>query len=96
MEQTSGRGFPTRHPWRGYSSRSDLTKPTPATCARIANFLRPEFERVGRAGIDQLAERTWIHRALRARYTIAAVGSCPIPAASNDARGLGYLDTNLL
>jgi nuclease-like protein/UvrD-like helicase family protein/AAA domain-containing protein len=28
------------------SSRSDLTKPTPATCARIANFLRPEFERV--------------------------------------------------
>ena len=28
------------------SSRSDLKKPTPATGARIANFLRPEFERV--------------------------------------------------
>lgn len=28
------------------SSRSDLIKPTPATCACIANFLRPEFERV--------------------------------------------------
>lgn len=27
-------------------SRSDLAKPTPATSARIANFLRPEFERV--------------------------------------------------
>jgi hypothetical protein len=28
------------------SSRSDLVKPTTGTCTRIANFLRPEFERV--------------------------------------------------
>ena len=46
MDRDLGRRLSNAPSVARLSSRSDLTKPTPATCARIVNFLRPEFERV--------------------------------------------------
>ena len=76
-------------------SRSDLTKPTPATCARIANFLRPEFERVAAPVSTNWREDLDPSRPSRQVYDRRR-RELPNTGCVNDARGLGYLDTNLL
>jgi hypothetical protein len=46
MESDIGQRFSNAPALVRLASRSDLTRPSTVTCARIANFLRPEFERV--------------------------------------------------
>lgn len=69
-------------------SRSDLTKPTPATCARIANFLRPEFERVAAPVSTNWREDLDPSRPSRQVYDRRR-RELPNTGCVNDARGLG-------
>lgn len=62
MESDIGRRLSNAPSLARLSSRSDLAKPTAGTCTRIANFLRPEFERVAAPTSTDWETETQIRR----------------------------------